>query len=111
MEYKKGDIVIIDFPFSDLTRVKKRPAIVISNDKVNKTGDILLVQIPSKYKSDGLSYTIQEDDFRLKKLPLESYIRLHKLFLLKSDLVLYKFSELKAKPLQEVIENIIRLMK
>jgi mRNA-degrading endonuclease toxin of MazEF toxin-antitoxin module len=43
MKYKKGDIVIIRFPFSDLTKTKKRPALIISNDIVNKTGDYLMV--------------------------------------------------------------------
>jgi mRNA interferase MazF len=39
MKYKKGDIVIIGFPFSELSSTKKRPALIISNDTVNKTGD------------------------------------------------------------------------
>ena len=55
MNYQKGDIVIIQFPFSDLSRVKKRPSLIISNDVVNQTGDYLMVQITSKIKNDELS--------------------------------------------------------
>ena len=39
--YKQGDIVVVKFPFTDGSQFKKRPALVISNDIVNKTGDYL----------------------------------------------------------------------
>lgn len=48
MKYKKGDIVIAKFPFSDLSNSKKRPALIISNEVANQTGVYLLVQITSK---------------------------------------------------------------
>ncbi|TET61184.1 MAG: hypothetical protein E3J52_01960 [Promethearchaeota archaeon] len=38
----KGDVVIVPFPFSDLTKSKRRPALVISNLKGD---DIILCQI------------------------------------------------------------------
>ena len=56
MDYKKGDIVIINFPFTDLTSTKKRPALIISNDVVNQTSDYLLVQITSKLGMITLHY-------------------------------------------------------
>ena len=30
-KFVKGDVVVIPFPFSDLTQVKRRPALVIAN--------------------------------------------------------------------------------
>ena len=32
--YNKGDIVLVPFPFSDQTATKKRPAVIISSDRV-----------------------------------------------------------------------------
>lgn len=55
MKYNKGDIVIIGFPFSDLSKTKKRPALIISNETVNKTGDYLMVQVTSKIRNDNLT--------------------------------------------------------
>jgi hypothetical protein len=55
MKYKKGDIVIIGFSFSDLSRIKKRLALIISNNSVNNTGDYLMVQVTSKIRNDSLS--------------------------------------------------------
>jgi mRNA interferase MazF len=72
MKYKRGDIVIVNFPFSDLSNAKKRPALIISNHLVNRTGDYLLVQISSKIRSDELSQIIETSAFQNnKQLPLQ----------------------------------------
>jgi len=76
--YKQGDIVIVKFPFTDGSEFKKRPALVISNSKIEASEDFLLVQITSKLSNDGLSITIRKEDC-LNDLPLKSYIRPHKI--------------------------------
>lgn len=48
MTFQKGDIVIVPVPFTDNLRHKLRPALVLSNDLVHKTGDVLIAQITSK---------------------------------------------------------------
>ncbi len=109
---QKGDIVIIKFPFADAALYKKRPALVISNNEVNKTGDYLMVQITSKDKEDALSLSIKPTDFTdNKELPLKSYIRLHKIFLLNESLVLSKATSIKPNFLDNVISKIIELIK
>jgi mRNA interferase MazF len=86
---QKGDIVIIKFPFAYAAEYKKRPALVISNNKVNKTGDYLMVQITSKDKKDTLSIHIDVADYtENKELPLKSFIRIHKIFLLNENFVI-----------------------
>jgi len=112
MKYKKGDIVIIGFPFSDLSKTKKRPALVISNDTVNKTGDYLMVQVTSKVRKDNLSLPINKTDFiNGKKLPLQSCIRLHKIFLLNESLIISKNTAVNSGFLDLVIEKITKFIK
>ncbi len=55
-EFIKGDIVVIPFPFSDLSGRKKRPALVIA-DLVGE--DIVLCQITSKSIKGCLCYCIE----------------------------------------------------
>ncbi len=64
---QKGDIVIIKFPFADAAEYKKRPALIISNHEVNKTGDYLMVQITSKDKKDDLSLPIKTNNLTMIK--------------------------------------------
>lgn len=60
--YTRGDIVLIPFPFTDLTASKLRPAIVVSNSNVNKTTDLILAQITSEIKNDNFSFEIRDAD-------------------------------------------------
>lgn len=112
MKCKKGDIVIIGFPFSDLSRTKKRPALIISNDTVNKTGDYLMVQVTSKIRNDNLTLPINKTDFvNGKELPLQSCIRLHKIFLLNESLIISKNTAVTLGFIDSTIENITQLLK
>jgi mRNA interferase MazF len=111
MKYKKGDIVIIKFPFTDLSNAKKRPALVISNEIVNQTGDYLMVQITSKEKTDLLSLPIAKTDFTVnKELPLKSFIRLHKIFLLNESLIIGKATAVKKPFLDKVVDKVVKLI-
>lgn len=74
MSYTQGDIVWVSFPFSDGSQLKPRPALVISNEIVNTTGDYVLIQITSKIKRDGLSIPISQSDYSEDPLELVSYI-------------------------------------
>jgi mRNA interferase MazF len=47
--YKRGDIVLVPFPFSNQTATKKRPAVVISSSLYNeRTNDIVIIAVTSK---------------------------------------------------------------
>lgn len=47
--YKRGDIVLVPFPFSDQTAVKKRPAVIISSSQYNTTSqDIIIMAVTSR---------------------------------------------------------------
>lgn len=46
--YSPGDIVLCPFPFTDLTDVKRRPALVVSSEEYNAAmGDVVLAPITS----------------------------------------------------------------
>jgi len=49
-KFIKGDVVVIPFPFSDLTQTKRRPALVIS---ALEGDDVILCQITSRTIRDN----------------------------------------------------------
>jgi len=55
-KFVKGDIVVIPFPFSDLSGAKKRPALVLVNLKGD---DIILCQITSQQVNDDYAIPIE----------------------------------------------------
>jgi len=51
--YKRGDVVLVPFPFSNQTATKKRPAVVISSSLYNeKTNDLVIIAVTSKVEKN-----------------------------------------------------------
>jgi len=47
--YNRGDIVLVPFPFSNQTVIKKRPAVIISSARYNAASqDIIIMAVPSR---------------------------------------------------------------
>lgn len=42
-----GDIVLVNFPYSDQTGQKVRPVLVVSGERFNRSGDLVVVPISS----------------------------------------------------------------
>ncbi|PKQ67851.1 type II toxin-antitoxin system PemK/MazF family toxin [Raineya orbicola] len=60
MSYKQGDIVWLNYPFSDdSAKSKKRPALVVSNKKSNSLdNDLLIVPITTNIRGDIFAYKL-----------------------------------------------------
>lgn len=61
--YKRGDVVLVPFPFSDQTTTKKRPAVIISSDIYNNiSSDIVVMAITSQTeKTIGIGECLIQD--------------------------------------------------
>lgn len=61
--YKRGDIVLVPFPFSDQTTAKKRPAVIISSSRYNTVSkDIVIMAVTSQIeKSSDVGSCIIKD--------------------------------------------------
>ena len=71
-----GAVVTILFPFSDLSKAKLRPAIVLADAD---NDDWILAQITSKPYADAKAINLKRKDFSEGSLKLDSYIRPGKL--------------------------------
>jgi len=61
--YKKGDVVLVPFPFSDQTTAKKRPAVIVSSNLYNDaSSDIVIMAITSQIdKTIGIGECLIKD--------------------------------------------------
>ena len=59
-DYNFGDIVLVPFPFTDQSTVKKRPAVIVSSDAYNlQRPDIVIMAVTSQmYSADRFGDTI-----------------------------------------------------
>ena len=71
-----GDLVLVPFPFTDQSRSKKRPALVVSPARSNRSGDLTIAFVTSR-----LSTPPREGDYRVEEwgeagLPKPSMVRM-----------------------------------
>jgi len=84
MTYKRGDVVLVKFPFTTLLKSKKRPVFVIKSE--NDYGDFVCFQITSKDTQSNLC-PIDAADIINGDLSIKSYVKYDKCFTLNSELV------------------------
>jgi mRNA interferase MazF len=107
-KFVKGDIVVIPFPFSDLTKTKRRPALVVSSLEGN---DVILCQITSQSIKDKYAVQIKDKDFESGELKQKSNVRPNRIFTADSRIVLYKAARLKVDKLNMIIEGIVEIIR
>jgi mRNA interferase MazF len=88
-----GQVVIVHFPFSDLTASKLRPAAVLADAGRD---DWVLCQITSKSYGDPRAIKLEDGDFARGSLHLTSFARPGKLFTAHASLVAGQVGELQA---------------
>ena len=104
--FVRGQVVVLPFPFSDLSSSKKRPALVIAP----LTGDDLIVcQITTVVRGDGYAISLTNRDFVTGSLPHPSTIRTNRLFTADSKVILRAVGTLSRKKVDEVIDRIIQI--
>jgi mRNA interferase MazF len=81
-----GDIVLIPFPFSELTQVKLRPAVVIAETK-DKYKDLILSAISSQMPASLSTAEIILKPDAHNGLRISSVIKVDRIFTLKSEKV------------------------
>lgn len=100
-------VVLLPFPFSDLSAQKLRPALVLADAC---RGDWLLCQITSKPYADTRAVELAERDFAAGSLQLTSYARPAKLFTAHASLIQSTAGELSPGAHQRVCDALIALL-
>jgi len=77
--FVKGDVVVLPFPYSDLSQSKRRPAVIVS---VLTGSDIILCQITTQMVKDFDSLPLTATDFLDGGLNQPSNIRPNKLLVM-----------------------------
>ncbi len=89
--FEFGTIVLVPFPFTDLTSAKVRPALIVSRTSAD-SADLMLSFITSQVssKENGAVFTLKSSDkgFEGTGLKVDSSFRFDKIATLSKDLIL-----------------------
>ena len=103
-----GAVVLVPFPFSDLSQTKLRPALVLAEAG---RGDWILCQITSKSYSDTKAIEVNGDSLETGSLRVTSYARPGKLFTANHSLIVNQVGKLKAEKFKQIIEAVINILQ
>lgn len=111
MKYK---IVLVPFPFDDLSANKVRPAVCLT-DEIQPYGHIVLAFITSKISSTPAATDFVIDtkdaDFSNTGLKVSSMIRLHLLMTVSKAVIQRKLGELSKKQQKEIEDRLRKLFE
>ena len=104
-----GSVILVRFPFSDLSQSKLRPAVVLADCG---RGDWLLCQITSNPYSDSRAIRLTDADFQSGSLHKISFSRPTKLFTAHQSLIAPgEVGILRESSFHQIVDAIVRLLK
>ncbi|HLC90554.1 MAG TPA: type II toxin-antitoxin system PemK/MazF family toxin [Candidatus Nanoarchaeia archaeon] len=103
----RGDVVVLLFPFSDLSSSRKRPAVVVAN----LTGDdLILAQITTaSARSDEYAVSLEAKDFQKGNLAISSLVRPNKLFTADISIISSKIGTLREDKIKEIQNSLVNM--
>jgi mRNA interferase MazF len=106
--FVKGDVVVLPFPFSDLSQTKRRPALVVAEAGGS---ELLLCQITSQAVRDRHAVVLNVTDFSSGSLNKQSNARPNRVFTADAALIAYSTGHLFAAKTGEVIEKLVAMLR
>jgi mRNA interferase MazF len=95
----KGDVVVLPFPFSDLSNYKRRPALVLADAGGNA---FLLCQITSQTIRDEYAVKLDVSDFQSGSINKTSNIRPNRIFTADEQIILYRAGHINIATIDKV---------
>jgi mRNA interferase MazF len=105
----KGKVVLVPFPFDDLSATKVRPAVCLT-EPIGQHHHVILAFISSQVSSELLQTDIfldpKHSDFVTTGLRVLSIIKLHRIMTISTDLIQRELGELSPRLLVEVTKKL-----
>jgi len=100
--------VLVPFPFSDLSRAKLRPAVIVADAGKD---DWILCQVTSNPYGDSRAITLADTDFHAGSLRVTSYARPGKLFTANQTLITAQAGVLNDEVLKNIVDAIVGILR
>jgi len=104
--FVKGDVIVLPFPYTDFSSVKKRPAVVIAAFRGN---NVILAQITTNQRDDEDLVSLNKKDFSSGSLKCDSFIMPSLIFTADISTISYKAGKINQEKIKEVEKKIIEI--
>lgn len=108
----KGNVVLVPFPFDDLSGIRVRPAVCVT-EAITVHRHVVIAYVSSVAPAVALASDLVLDptdpDFRRTGLQVRSVVRLHRLATVRTQLFIRTLGELSGRQLQQVEARLGRL--
>lgn len=109
--FNQGDILIVPFPFSNLTGVRQRPVLVLSKSAYSKEcEDVITCGITSNLKDSKYSILIDNSNLIEGNIPVKSRIKVDKLFTLEQSIVIKRMGRIDKRTFEKVRKEFFNLI-
>lgn len=102
MKYYQGDIILLPYPYSDLSHTKQRPAVIISKNSINKQ-TYIVAKITSVIRGDNFSFPFDPADID-RELKYESEVRTNEVFTVNPVIIIKKFASFNRGAIKRLTE-------
>lgn len=106
--FGRNSVVLVNFPFSDLTNSKLRPALILAQAN---NRDWFLCQITSNAGIDKKAIEIKGADFEKGSLQRASFARPDKIFTGHESLINRRVGTLKGEKTAEIIDAVVEILR
>jgi len=107
----KGKIVLVPFPFTDLTEAKLRPALVVYEGVKDVVMAFISSKVPSELSEADILITKDRVSFRKAGLKVDSVIKLDKIATVLKDLIVGELGELDEELRKEVNQRLKKILE
>lgn len=110
MNLDSGDLVLVPFPFADLSSSKTRPALVMSTTAYNERNpDVILCSVTANLADAAHTVLIEPGDMASGRLAAPSRVRVDKVATLEKTLVRRRVGQVKSSVFSQVLKEFFRL--
>ncbi len=110
--YDPGEVVVVPFPFTDMSAIKQRPVLILSSKKYNTSSqDIITCGITSNPHDTAFSVVLLKKDMVEGQMVVDSRVKPDKLFTLHQKMVKKKLGKVKDSILKQTYAELQSILK
>jgi mRNA interferase MazF len=111
VKVKQKGIYLFSIPYSNFKEQKIRPALIISNNKLNNSSeDCIILPLTSNIKNEQYSIIINNKNLDSGKLIKRSRVRFDKIFNIEQKSALQSIGAINNETLQTIRKEILKLI-